>query len=147
MSQIQYWHMQMFPTEVPDFSKYVPIILENKNFIGLGEWAEKKGQIEDFCNRMKIGDIVAIKKGKKLIALTEVVSNAYGDDGQHEQLSWIEHRRTVKIFDWAVNGEEIPQPRGTLNICANDDKVTTQIIKDWHKRVLDYFKELEISPR
>ena len=56
----QYWHMQMHPDD-QSFSEVLHSILENKKIIGLGKWAGGQVEKEDFFNRMKVNDIVAIK--------------------------------------------------------------------------------------
>ena len=49
---MNYWHMQMFPGNAPELDKNVPWIIQNRKFIGLGDWDEKRNQIGDFCERI-----------------------------------------------------------------------------------------------
>lgn len=144
MKQIEYWHMQMFPGGNPEFAAKIPKILEHHKIIGLGDWEEKGSQISDFKNKMKVNDVVAIKTGAKLIALVQIVGGAYEVPNDKSELGWIYHRRPIRILDWALEHKTIPQPRGTLNRCANADAQTTKIIKEWHDRVKKSFEERSI---
>ena len=139
-----YWHMQMYPDDNPEFfDRYGKIILLHKKFIGLGDWIEEKNQIPDFLEKMQIGDIVAIKKGKKLIALVEVMSEAYKitSSNQNHPLDWLIYRRDIKVLTWAEDNKIIPMARGTLVRCVDENKETTQVIQKWHQ---DFLDKLEI---
>ena len=74
---MNYWHMQMFPGNAPELDKNVPWIIQNRKFIGLGDWDEKRNQIGDFCERMQVNDIVAIKNGAEFIALVQIIGGVY----------------------------------------------------------------------
>ena len=65
-TNIQFWHLQMFPSDAPAFAEKVPAILQHKQFIGLGDWDEHRNQISYFCETMQVNDIVAIKKWEKI---------------------------------------------------------------------------------
>ena len=68
---MNYWHMQLHPSDSHYFNTArVKRILEEKSLIGLGD--EDKIWDTDFINRMKVGDIVAIKNGGEPIALVAV---------------------------------------------------------------------------
>lgn len=70
---INYWHMQMHSTnELENFGKYLDWILEHRQFIGLGEQKVGENQNNTFKNDMKANDIVAIKRGSKLVTLLQV---------------------------------------------------------------------------
>ena len=56
----QYWHMQMHPDD-QSFSEVLHSILENKKIIGLENGLEDRLK-RGLFNRMKVNDIVAIKK-------------------------------------------------------------------------------------
>lgn len=138
-----YWHMQMYPDDYPEFfDQYGKIILQHQKFIGLGNWKDGKSQISAFREKIKIGDIVAIKKGEKLIALVEVMSPAYQivPSSQNRPLDWLIYRRDIKVLTWAEDNQTIPMARGTLVRCANEDKETTQIIQHWYH---DFINKLE----
>jgi len=138
--QMNYWHMQLHPSDSHYFNTArVKRILEEKSLIGLGD--EDKIWDTDFINRMKVGDIVAIKNGGEPIALVEIVSDYYRDDVVNPELDWFNHRREVKILDFYKKDYNfvIPQPRGTLSICDDLDKKTSVTIINWHKKFLkDY---------
>lgn len=65
-----FWHMQMHQGEL--HSGIEERILKEKGMIGMGHWEEAIDQQGKFENVMKEGDVVAIKSGGELIALTEV---------------------------------------------------------------------------
>lgn len=142
----KFWHMQMYPTNEPAFfDQYGRIILEHFKVIGLGNWEEKTGQISDFNTKMQIGDIVAIKKGQKLIALVEVTSLPYQVSlPQENPLCWLEYRRNIKVLDWA-DDLTLPATRGTLKRCVDEDKDTTQIIKGWYDNFYHALKHLGMA--
>lgn len=95
---------------------------------------------------MNIGDIVAIRKGAELIVLVEITSYCYivNDENENNPLDWLTHRRDIKVLDWAIAGKFIPQKQKTLTICANDDKETNIIIKEWYNEVQKSLSELGI---
>ena len=146
---MNYWHMQMFPGNAPELDKNVPWIIQNRKFIGLGDWDEKRNQIGDFCERMQVNDIVAIKNGAEFIALVQIIGGVYSiKDDEDERTSWIVYRRPVRVLDWEIDDKEIrecPQPRGTLNICQNEDVETSKVIKNWYERVCSSFKKRGIN--
>jgi hypothetical protein len=100
----QYWHMQMHPDD-QSFSEVLHSILENKKIIGLGKWAGGQVEKEDFFNRMKVNDIVAIKNGGKLIALVQVIGGAYEVNDDESETDWIVFRRPIRILDWDIWGK------------------------------------------
>lgn len=137
---IQFWHMQMFPGEAAGFAEKVPYILQHYQFIGLGDWEEKKHQIPDFCERMKVNDVVAIKNGSRLVALVQVIGGVYEVSDDPSEVGWIVYRRPIRVLDWAIDEKFLPHPRGTLNICESEEAKTTEIIKDWYENVVRSFK-------
>lgn len=138
---MNYWHMQLHPSDNHYFNTAkVKRILEEKSLIGLGD--EDKIWDTDFINRMKVGDIVAIKNGGEPIALVEVVGDYYRDDVVDPELDWFNHRRQVKVLDFYKKDYNfvIPQPRGTLRICDNLNTDTSRIIINWHKEFLNDYQ-------
>lgn len=136
-----YWHMQMHRDNVHgDEAKDIWSILEHKNIIGLGDWENGEDQIQDFIERMKVNDIVAIKNGSSLIALVQIIGGAYEvrNDG------WIIYRRPIRVLDWAKDGETIEQPMKTLNICRDQNAATTKTIKNWHEKVRKIMEKRKI---
>ena len=134
-----YWHMQMHPTDqMEEYGKYIEWILEHRQFIGLGEWDDGQKTIKRFKEEMQVNDIVALKRGKQLIALVQIIGGAYHvprSNDPDERTKWIENRRPIRVLDWALNGETVPQPLGTLNRCSSEDAETTKIITEWHEKV------------
>lgn len=142
---IQFWHMQIHPKESCGFGENVPEIWEHHQFIGLGDWEEGEGQIDSFCNKMNVNDIVALKRGQRLIALVQVIGGAYKVQGeQPEELEWIVYRRPIRVLDWAIEEKTIPQARGALNKCVSGDVETTQIIENWYKAVHHSYQQRKI---
>lgn len=140
-----FWHMQMFPGEKAEFCRRVPQILEHHKFIGLGKWDERRGQIANFCEEMKVGDIVAIKNGAQLIALVQIIGGMYEVRNDESDLGWIVYRRPIRVLDWEIEKRNLPQPRGTLNKCTNEDADTTKVIVQWYEKVEKSFLERNIN--
>lgn len=139
-----YWHMQIHPDDKSFADEHVYSILEHKRIIGLGDWEEGKSVIAAFRNEMKVNDVVAIKNGAKLIALIQVIGGAYHVDDDSTKFGWIEHRRPIRVLDWEIEDKDLPQPRGTLEKCVNEDAPTTRIISEWHDRVIESFNKRNI---
>ena len=135
---MNYWHMQLHPTDVKFSKDHLRRILIAKNVIGLGEWAEGKAQIHDFKDKIKIGDVVAIKDGGSPIALVQVTSEAWEEANPDLDLDWFPYRRSIKILDLYRESDQfqIPHIRRTLNICNNLAVDTSQVILNWHQRYL-----------
>lgn len=143
---INYWHMQMHPDDLHTGAKNIHLILEQRKIIGLGEWDDGESARTSFMDEMKVNDIVAIKNGKSLIALVQVIGGAYSvKEDADENTSWIKYRRPIRILDWDVHGNTIPQPMGTLNKCVDNNVKTTQIIKGWHDKVCAVLKKRGIQ--
>lgn len=142
---MKYWHMQMHPDDKSFADEHVHSILEHKKIIGLGNWDDGQAVISDFQNEMCVNDIVAIKNGAKLIALVQVIGGVYQVDGDDTETGWIKHRRPIRVLDWELEEKTLPQPRGTLEKCVNNNAPTTQIIRDWHDRVVKSFKKRKLA--
>lgn len=131
-----YWHMQLHPSN-QGFNKEKEI-LERKQVIGLGQWEAKgaKSQINQFKNKMKIGDIVLIKNGATPIALVEVTGEAEYSDNVNKDLDWFRNRRKVKVLDILKEEKhDFPQPRGTLQKSINRYTPTYQYINNWYNKL------------
>jgi len=140
-----YWHMQIHPDDKSFADEHIYSILEHNRIIGLGNWAKGQAVINAFKNDMEVNDIVAIKNGAKLIALVQVIGGAYHVDNDGTDIGWIEHRRPIRLLDWELEEKRLPQPRGTLERCVNKNAATTQIISEWHGRVVKSFKKRNIN--
>ena len=135
---MNYWHMQLHPTGEKFQNEHLRRILIEKNVIGLGEWDDGESQIYDFKERIKIGDVVAVKNGACPVALVQVTSESWEEVQPDLALDWFPYRRNIKILDLYRETDQfqIPQPRGTLNICNNLAVDTSQVILNWHQRYL-----------
>ena len=140
-----YWHMQMHPDDKSFADEHVYSILEHKKIIGLGDWDDGRDVIAKFQNEMKVNDVVAIKNGAKLIALVQVIGGAYHVDNDDSEIGWIEHRRPIRLLDWELEEKTLPQPRGTLEKCVSENARTTQVISEWHDRVVNSFKKRNLA--
>ncbi|WQS08542.1 pyruvate kinase [Helicobacter pylori] len=145
VSSIQFWHMQIHQQHQQERSDVHDVrqILEEYHFIGLADWEEGEKQIRDFLEVMRVNDIVAIKHGQQLVALTQVIGEAYDinkdrslyiAEKEDPLVDWMRYRRPVKILDWAKEGQTIPHKRRTLTKYGNKNKPTNQTIIAWHKR-------------
>jgi len=140
-----YWHMQMHPDDKSFGEEYVHSILEHKKIIGLGNWDDGQAVISVFKDEMRVNDIVAIKNGAQLIALVQVIGGAYQVKDDDSEIGWIEHRRPIRVLDWELENKTLPQPRGTLERCVSNNAPTTQIIRDWHERVVKSFGKRKLA--
>lgn len=142
---MNFWHMQLHPDDI-NWKKEERLLRET-GYIGLGAWDEQISQQESFEKRMIIGDIVAIKRGGSLIALTRVTSD-YEYTDQVSDLDWFVRRRKVEVLDWYQDeyGYYV-FPRGTLTRCDmnNSDAVTNKTIKGWYKKIMSEQKIKEAS--
>ncbi len=137
-----YWHMQLHANY--KWWGREKELLREKALIGLGDWENGKGQINQFINDMQIGDIVLIRIGTTPIALVEVIGEVedIGNDNSN-RLDWFRYRRRVEVLDWAENREPFPQPRGTLQRLINKNRKSYQYIHNWYLEILqkNYNKE------
>ena len=142
---MNFWHMQLHPDDI-NWKKEEKLLRET-GYIGLGDWDEQVSQQESFEKRMLIGDIVAIKRGGSLIALTKVTSD-YEYTDQVSDLDWFVRRRKVEVLDWYQDKYDYYVfPRGTLTRCDmnNSDAVTNKTIKGWYKKIMSEQKIKEVS--
>ena len=126
-----YWHIQLHPDDRGSFdTEKIKKILFDKGVIGLGEWEKGEDKINQFKEKMAIGDIVAVKQGSTPIALVKVTGNAYFERITNEDFDWFPNRRKIDIIDVYDSSYNfiIPQPRGTLSICNDLNTDTTKVI-------------------
>jgi 5-methylcytosine-specific restriction protein B len=138
--KINYWHIQLHPDDSSSFnSELIKEILSEKGVIGIGEWDKGEDKINQFKDRMAIGDIVAVKEGSIPIALVKVIGNAYIEREIDEDFDWFPNRRRVEILDFynASYDFTIPQARGTLSICSNLNTDTAKVIIQWHRNAVN----------
>ncbi|WP_367110168.1 AAA family ATPase [uncultured Psychrobacter sp.] len=135
---MNFWHMQLHPNN-PSWGLEKEVI-EQTGYIGLGDWKEKrKAQQISFQNDMRIGDIVAIKRGEKLIALVRVKGDYEYKSETNKSFDWFERRRQVEILDWYRTEYDLKiVGRKTLTRCdmTNSGAETNINIKKWYKKVM-----------
>lgn len=130
-----YWHMQLHPNDVK-FEREVNI-LQQTNLIGLGDWENNRGQIKQFSQEMKVGDIVLVKRGRLALALVEVVGEVNYEKAPNAVLDWFSYRRKINILSIADDkADNFPQPRGTLSKAINTKTKTYQYINDWYNKIV-----------
>lgn len=136
---MNFWHMQLHPDD-PEFFDFerVKKLLREKAVIGFGEWEDGESLIPQFRDRMKIGDVIAIKRGETPIALVKVIGEYFLCDEINHELDWFPHRRNVEVLDFYKSdyGFYIDQPRGTLSICKNLNTATSKTIIEWYEKVM-----------
>lgn len=138
--KINYWHIQLHPDDSTSFTseKIIKILLE-KSVIGLGEWEKGGDKIDQFKEKMAIGDIVAVKQGSTPIALVKVIGYAYFEQKIDDDFDWFPNRRKIEIIDFYDSSYNftIPQPRGTLSICNDLNTETAKVIIQWHRNAVN----------
>jgi len=127
-----YWHIQLHPNNI-NWNREKEL-LEFTSLIGLGEWKKGDKQIKRFKDEMRKGDIVLVRRGTTPIALVEVIGNYKRKATNIKALDWFEHRREVKVLDYAIDDmPHFPQPRGTLQKAINRNTSSYKYIDDWYK--------------
>jgi 5-methylcytosine-specific restriction protein B len=135
-----YWHIQLHPDDSSSFTSELIIkILLEKSVIGLGEWEKGGDKINQFKEKMAIGDIVAVKQGSTPIALVKVIGDAYFEQKIDDDFDWFPNRRKIEIIDFYDPSYNftIPQPRGTLSICNDLNTETAKVIIQWHRNAVN----------
>ncbi|MER2010464.1 MAG: AAA family ATPase, partial [Psychrobacillus sp.] len=136
---MNFWHMQMHQNnEKWDWAREKEV-LEKTGYIGMGVWVEddpSNPQQTDFETKMQIGDIVAVRRGKELIALTQVIGS-YEYTEKVTALDWFKRRRKIKILDWYKNEYNYKVAwLGTLKRCSSPTADTTINVKKWYEKVM-----------
>lgn len=91
--------MQLHPNDPVFFdTERVKRLLREKGVIGFGEWEKGENLIPQFKDKMKIGDIIAIKKGGTPIALVKVIGEYFLCDEIDHELDWFEHGEKLKFL-------------------------------------------------
>lgn len=137
---MNYWHIQLHPDDRGTFdTEKIKKILSEKSVIGLGEWEKGEDKINQFKDKMAIGDIVAVKQGSTPIALVRVTGNAYFERIINDDFDWFPNRRKIDIIDFydPTYNFTIPQPRGTLSICNDLNTDTAKVIIQWYKNAVN----------
>jgi hypothetical protein len=131
ISSVNFWHMQLHPSDL-GWEKEKKL-LEKHSLIGIGK--DKSDPAYRNLNRMKIGDIVAVRHGGTSIALVEVIGelnelNVNKDESLH--LDWFKYRRKVKVLQFASKDmQSFPSTRGTLVLAKDTNSPTYKYISSW----------------
>ena len=145
---MNFWHMQLHQENERSEWAREREVLQDTGYIGMGVWEENRKsqpQQSNFENTMKVGDIVAVRRGKDLIALTEVTGK-YEYTEEVTDLDWFKRRRKVKVLDWYKDEYNYEVAwLGTLNICDSKTAKTTQNIKKWYEKVMSDNQINEVS--
>ena len=148
---MNFWHMQLHEDNI-NWQREKEV-LEKVGYIGMGVWTEtnpSNPQQTNFEHAMKIGDIVAIRRGAKWIALTRVLGKyELLNDEQTTELGWFKRRRQVEILDWyqpdIYEVEKCGNHQPTLSICSSSKADTTINIKKWYEKVMSEKRIKEAS--
>lgn len=148
---MNFWHMQLHESNIN--WKREKEVLEKIGYIGMGVWTEtnpSNPQQTNFEHTMKIGDIVAIRRGTKWIALTRVIGKyELLNDDQTTELGWFKRRRQIEILDWyqpdIYEVEKCGNHQPTLSICSSSKADTTINIKKWYEKVMSEKRIKEAS--
>lgn len=148
---MNFWHMQLHEDNI-NWQREKEV-LEKVGYIGMGVWTEtnpSNPQQTNFEHTMKIGDIVAIRRGAKWIALVRVLGKyELLNDEQTTELGWFKRRRQVEILDWyqpdIYSVEKCGNHQPTLSICASSTADTTINIKKWYEKVMSENQINEVS--
>ena len=120
---MNFWHMQLHEDNIN--WKREKEVLEKIGYIGMGVWTETNpsNQQTNFEHTMKIGDIVAIRRGAQWIAITRVTGKyELLNDDQTTELGWFKRRRQIEVLDWyqpdIYKIEKCGNHQPTLSICS-----------------------------
>ena len=140
---MNFWHMQLHPSDIT-WRREKNLLIE-RGVIGLGDWEEEKANQQiAFEKQMKIGDIVAVKRGGNLIALTRVIGD-YEYINDDEDFEWCKRRRKIEILDWYDKSYTFyVAANKTLTRCADENTPTTISIKKWYKQVIENQNKVKI---
>ncbi|OED80564.1 P-loop NTPase fold protein [Vibrio splendidus] len=131
-SNVQLWHIQLHPDDI-SWGKETEL-LEKHALIGLS----KSKQEQSFINfeRMKVNDIVLVRKGSTPIALVQVNGELEETNDNKDEtidLDWFKYRRKVIVLEYAKNDmDKFPNTRGTLSLAKDTNSLSYRYIIDWY---------------
>ncbi len=147
---MNFWHIQLHPDNASEFPREkVRKILEETQYIGMGEWEEGKVYIDQFTHVLKPGDIVLVRS-KGPLALVEVIGEPEKTPDPNVDFDWFENRRKVRIlqfFDEKVQEQIGKKVDGTYNPGTFASANSSEFIKKWYSlysksQMLDQAKAL-----
>ena len=101
-----YWSIQLHPRELGWAREKE--LLNKYNLIGVGDGIDSK-QL-NLLKKMKIGDIVLVRRGKTPIALVKVIGEIEDrDEDIFENVDWFRYSRKIKILSYAENRDVFPK--------------------------------------
>lgn len=126
-----FWHLQLHPNSPLGREKTIEI-LEKTGLIGLSDYRNGT-DYRDFKQIMKIGDVVLIREGIKVLALVEVTGPFQDIKNPNKDLDWFEQRRKVNILEIAEpDRSRFPKAMGTLErLVGNTD--SRKYVEKWYK--------------
>ncbi len=147
----QFWHIQLHSDKkLPE--QVLRTILEEKSVIGMAaSWTNKRGEAvkdpKQFRDKMKIGDAVLVRNGRRPIALVEIAGDAFITADIDPESDWFPLRRKVKVLGFydkkaekilndslSKYGKKQIQTLGTLTLCSRPT-ATKDFIWSWWKYV------------
>jgi len=130
-----YWHIQMYKDREENEEKR---LLTELSIIGVGDLGKNNTAVNQFKKTIKIGDIVLVRRGKRVISLVKVVGEVEDFlEDDYSRVDWFRYRRKVKVLDWANNKmEKFPQAQGSLQRLVNKDTKSYQYINDWYTKII-----------
>lgn len=136
----RYWHIQMFLPNGKGGGEIdsIKMLQESSPVIGTGEWDDIQcSYFKGERNGLKVGDIVLVREGKKLLALCEIISD-YFTSAQLEKKFINKLYRHVKVLGWNNEKRESSLfTQGTLKILyRSSDTASYNYINDWYKKIL-----------
>jgi len=127
--------MQLHPNDIGRHEEKK--LLETKQLIGLGYMDPANRQLKQFKSEMTVGDIVLIRSGETVIALTEVIGELIDIGENISNIDWFQFRRKVKVLEFAEDTMlPFPKPMGTLQKSIGKKTKTYQYIKNWHNKII-----------
>jgi hypothetical protein len=142
--------MNLHPTDEQGTDDHIRQIISSR-IIGIERLPSLDGtddkQTDDFKNRVKIGDIVAILNGTSPIALVKVLGDwfefdydkNYNEQPQSKSIIWFSLRRVVQILcikkdcDYIDNLSQFPMRTKSLTISSDKTTDTYKYIDEWYQ--------------
>ncbi len=137
-----YWSIQLHPRELGWAREKE--LLNKYNLIGVGDGIDSK-QL-NLLKKMKIGDIVLVRRGKTPIALVKVIGEIEDrDEDIFENVDWFRYSRKIKILSYAENRDVFPYNRGTLQKFVNKEVKSYKYIEAWCREINSTFLKKQIG--
>ncbi len=141
-----YWYMQLHPNDRE--WKREEELLEKTGLVGIK--STNLNELDNFKEKLDVGDIVLIRRGNQSIALVEVIgefedssihtidSENYISDDDITRLDWFRYRRKVKILSFIDDNIDVSLENKSL-IKPRKGKNPYKFIENWHKKISPSF--------